>query len=69
MRPLVVVSDRLLYRVVDAGVIDGALVNGTALGVRGLASGVLKYAQSGLTQGYLVTMVVGTLLIVLWMLR
>jgi NADH-quinone oxidoreductase subunit L len=69
VRPLVFVSDKLLYRVVDAGVIDGAFVNGTALGVRGLAAGVLKYAQSGLTQGYLITMVVGTLLIVVWMLR
>ena len=35
----------------------------------GLAAGVLKYALSGLTQGYLITMVVGTLLIVVWMLR
>jgi NADH-quinone oxidoreductase subunit L len=69
VRPLVFVSDKLLYRVVDAGVIDGAFVNGTALGVRGLASGVLKYAQSGFSQGYLLTMVVGTLLIVAWMLR
>jgi hypothetical protein len=54
---------------VDAGLIDGVAVNGTALGVRGLAAYVLKHAQSGLAQGYLVTMLVGTLAIVLWMLR
>ncbi|RIL05813.1 MAG: NADH-quinone oxidoreductase subunit L [Proteobacteria bacterium] len=69
VRPLVAISDRVLFRVVDAGVIDGALVNGTALGVRAFAGNLLKYAQSGLTQGYLVTMVVGTLVIVAWMLR
>jgi NADH-quinone oxidoreductase subunit L len=69
VRPLVAISDVLLFRVVDAGMIDGVAVNGTAYTVRGLAAYVLKYAQSGLAQGYLVTMVVGALAIVLWMLR
>jgi NADH-quinone oxidoreductase subunit L len=69
VRPLVAISDRVLYRVVDAGVIDGIGANGTAQAVRGVAAYVLKYAHSGLSQGYLVTMVVGTLAIIVWMLR
>lgn len=69
VKPLVAISDRVLFRVVDAGVIDGVFANGSARTVRGLAAHVLKYGQSGLTQGYLITMVVGTLAIVLWMLR
>jgi NADH-quinone oxidoreductase subunit L len=69
VRPLVVVSDRLLFRVVDAGVIDGVGANGTARAVRGIAAYALKYAHSGLPQAYLVTMVLGTLAVVAWMLR
>jgi len=69
VHPLVAVSDKLLFRVIDAGLIDGLGANGTARSVRGLAAHVLKYGQSGLTQGYLITMVVGTLAIVVWMLR
>jgi NADH-quinone oxidoreductase subunit L len=69
VHPLVAVSDKLLFRVLDAGLIDGLGANGTARGVRGLAAYVFKYGHSGLTQGYLITMVVGTLAIVVWMLR
>ena len=69
VHPLVAVSDKLLFRVVDAGLIDGLGANGSARAVRGLAAHVFKYGQSGLTQGYLITMVVGTLAIVVWMLR
>jgi len=69
VRPLVFVSDRVLFRVIDAGIIDGIGANGSARAVRGLASHVLKYGQSGLTQGYLITMIVGALAIVVWMLR
>jgi NADH-quinone oxidoreductase subunit L len=69
VKPLVAISDRVLFRVVDAGIIDGVFANGTAQGVRDIASHVLKYSQSGLTQGYLITMVVGTPAIVAWMLR
>jgi NADH-quinone oxidoreductase subunit L len=69
VRPLVAISDRVLFRVVDAGIIDGLFANGSARTVRGIAAHVLKYGQSGLTQGYLITMVVGMLAIVIWMLR
>jgi len=53
VRPLVWISDRVLYRFFDAGVIDGAIVNGSAATVRGVTSHVLKYAQSGFAQSYL----------------
>jgi len=69
VRPLVAISDRLLFRGVDAALIDGVAVNGSARAVQGLAAHGLKYLHSGLTQGYLVTMVAGALAIVAWLLR
>ncbi|MHC4862004.1 MAG: proton-conducting transporter membrane subunit, partial [Planctomycetota bacterium] len=69
VKPLVKVSDRVLYRAVDAGVIDGIGVNGTARAVRALAADALKYAQSGLVQSYLFLMVVGAVAIVGYLLR
>ncbi len=63
VRPLVFVSDRVLYRQVDAGLIDGLGVNGTARAVRLAAAHVLRHAHSGLAQGYLFFLVVGTLVI------
>ena len=59
VRPLVKLSDAVLFRVVDAGLIDGVVVNGTARGVRAVASNGLKYAQSGLAQGYVFFMILG----------
>jgi NADH-quinone oxidoreductase subunit L len=69
VRPLVRISDRLLFRGVDAGLIDGVAVNGSAQLVRGLAGGVLKYAQSGLTQGYIFFMIAGAVAVVAYLLR
>ena len=63
VRPLVVISDRVLFRGIDATVIDDIGANGSARAVRSLASGAFKYLQSGLAQGYLFLMVVGTLAI------
>jgi NADH-quinone oxidoreductase subunit L len=60
VRPLVGLSERVLYRFVDAGLIDGVLVNGSAATLRGLTNGVLKYAQSGFAQSYLGWMALGT---------
>ena len=37
--------------------------------MRAFASDVLKYAHAGLAQGYLITMVVGTLAVLAWLLR
>jgi NADH:ubiquinone oxidoreductase subunit 5 (subunit L)/multisubunit Na+/H+ antiporter MnhA subunit len=57
----------VLYRVVDATAIDAYAVNGTAGLVRSLAADSLKYLQSGLAQGYLVVMLIGTAAIVGWL--
>ena len=69
VRPLVRVSERVLYRGVDAGLIDGVAVNGSARVVQGLAANGLKYAHSGLTQGYIFFMIVGAVAIVAFLLR
>ncbi len=62
VRPLVALSENVLYRGIDAGLIDGA-ADGSARFVRGFASLVLRRFQSGLAQGYLFLMLLGTLLI------
>ena len=67
VRPLVALSDRVLFQLIDAGLIDGAGVNGAAGAVRGVAGGVLKRLQSGLAQAYLFLMIVGTLAVVGWL--
>jgi NADH-quinone oxidoreductase subunit L len=69
VRPLVAVSDRVLYRIIDARLIDGIGVNGTAHGIRAIAANGLKYAHSGLTQSYVFFMIVGAMAIVGYLLR
>jgi NADH-quinone oxidoreductase subunit L len=69
VRPLVAVSDRVLFRIVDARLIDGIGVNGTARGIRAVAANGLKYAQSGLTQSYIFFMIVGAVAVVGYLLR
>ena len=69
VRPTVWVADRVLFRSIDAGLIDGVAVNGTARAVQGLAARGFKYAHSGLTQSYLFLMILGTVAIVGWLLR
>jgi NADH-quinone oxidoreductase subunit L len=67
VRPLVRLSDKILYRGVDAEAIDGWAVNGPARAVRALAADSLKYVQSGLAQGYLIVMLVGSAAVVGWL--
>jgi NADH:ubiquinone oxidoreductase subunit 5 (subunit L)/multisubunit Na+/H+ antiporter MnhA subunit len=67
VRPLVFVSDRVLFRFVDTRVIDGAALMGSARMLRALADGFLKYGQSGLTQAYFFVMVLGGLAVVAWL--
>jgi NADH:ubiquinone oxidoreductase subunit 5 (subunit L)/multisubunit Na+/H+ antiporter MnhA subunit len=67
VRPLVWLSDRVFYRTMDAGFVDGVMVNGSAKAVQSIASRGLKHVQSGLTQSYLFLMVAGTLAIVGWL--
>jgi len=69
VRPLVAFSDRFLYRTIDAGVIDGAAVNGLAESVRSLAANRLKYVQSGFAQSYLVWMVAGAVVMVAYLMQ
>jgi NADH-quinone oxidoreductase subunit L len=69
VRPTVALSDRVLFRIVDAGLIDGAAVNGSARGVRALADGALKYVQTGFTQSYVFLMIVGAVAIVGYLVR
>jgi NADH-quinone oxidoreductase subunit L len=68
VRPLVALSDRILFRGVDAGLIDGIAVDGSARTVRAVAAHGLKYLQSGLAQGYLFLMIVGTVAIMAYLL-
>ena len=69
VRPTVAISDRVLFRVVDAGVIDGLGVNGLARTVRAVADGALKHLQTGLTQSYVFLMILGTAVIVGYLVR
>jgi NADH-quinone oxidoreductase subunit L len=69
VRPLVALSDRVLFRIVDSGIVDGALVNGTARGVRAFAAHGLKYAQSGFAQGYVFFMIAGAAALVGYLVR
>ncbi|MGH0029601.1 MAG: NADH-quinone oxidoreductase subunit L [Myxococcota bacterium] len=69
VNPLVKLSDRVLYRTIDAGAIDGVAVNGTARGIRALAAHGLKYAQSGLAQSYVFFMLIGAVAILGYLLR
>ncbi|MBW2417532.1 MAG: NADH-quinone oxidoreductase subunit L [Deltaproteobacteria bacterium] len=68
-RPLLGFSKRVLAEGVERRLIDGVLVTGTALGVRGLADGVLRHLQNGLTQTYLFFVLVGTLVVLASLLR
>jgi len=64
VRPLVVISERFLYRGIDRRVIDEFTVNGTARTVRAAASRVFKFAQTGLTQSYVFIMITGAVAVV-----
>ncbi len=69
VRPFIWFSDHVLFRLVDADLIDRIGVNGTARAIRGMAERALKFLQTGLTQSYLVVMLVGTLGLVAYVMR
>ncbi len=69
VRPMVQVSDKLLFRTIDAQLIDGLGVNGTGRLVRGFAANGLKYLQTGFTQSYVILMLIGTVAIIGYLLR
>jgi NADH-quinone oxidoreductase subunit L len=68
VRPLVALSERVLFRGIDAGLIDGLAVMGTARAVRSFANRGLRYAQSGLTQTYFAFMIAGAAAVVVYLL-
>lgn len=61
VNPLVRLSDRVLARIVDNGIIDG-IVNATA-GITGIFSAALRYAQTGIVQSYATMVVLGILVV------
>jgi NADH-quinone oxidoreductase subunit L len=71
IRPFTLLS-KGLYKIVDAGLIDGAAVGGTALVLRRLG-GWLRYTQTGNAQNYATVMAVGLLIsigvVLTWVLR
>ena len=69
VRPLVAISDRVLYRFIDVRLIDGVAVNGVARAVRHAASHGLKYAQSGFTQNYLLWVSLGAAALLFFLMR
>ena len=69
VRPTVRLSDRVLYRLVDAGLIDSVIVDGSARTVWAVADNVLKRVQTGFAQSYLFLMIVGAVAIVGYLLR
>jgi NADH-quinone oxidoreductase subunit L len=67
VRPLVLFSDRVLYRGIDVLLIDRQLVEGTANAVRMLAANGLKHVHSGLAQAYLFMVVAGTVAVLAYL--
>ncbi len=65
VRPLHALSDTLLYRVVDVGIIDG-LVNGVAAFVEGTGRNVIRRLQTGVVQTYALAMTAGMVAVILY---
>ena len=66
VEPTVQTSERFLWRLLDVRLIDGA-VNGVAAGVRWVAER-LRRMQTGIAQTYALTMLVGIVLLLSWLL-
>jgi NADH-quinone oxidoreductase subunit L len=60
VRPLCVISDKFLWRIVDAGAIDNVMVNGTAESTAGIGD-VLRRIQSGNIPSYATWVLLGAL--------
>jgi NADH-quinone oxidoreductase subunit L len=67
VRPLMWFSDHVLYRIIDARLIDGLGVNGTARAVYDSADRGLKLVQNGMTQSYVLVMVVGGICVIVYL--
>ena len=66
VQPVRILSEQGLWRVLDVGVIDGA-VNGVAVTIGG-ASGALRLLQTGSIRAYAASLMLGALLILGYML-
>lgn len=69
VRPLVALSDRVLYRRVEVKWIGGFATEGTGRAVRACVARGLKYSQSGSSQSALVLVVLGALAVVGFLVR
>jgi NADH-quinone oxidoreductase subunit L len=69
VRPLIWLSDSFLYRLIDAKLIDGFGVNGTARAVVGVADKGLKFLQNGFLQSYLTVMLIATIGLLAYLMR
>ncbi len=67
VRPLVRISDAFLYRTIDVRIIDRLGVDGTAGFVRGVADRGLKLVQTGLMQSYVFVMLLGSVLLIAYL--
>jgi NADH-quinone oxidoreductase subunit L len=67
VQPLLWLSDRLLSRGIDAGLIDGIALDGSARSIRALANDALKWPHSGLVPGYLIVTLLGTVGVLLYL--
>jgi len=65
VRPVHALSDTLLYRVVDVGIIDG-LVNGVAAFVEGTGRNVIRRLQTGVVQTYALAMTAGMVAVIFY---
>ena len=65
IRPLVLISTYILWKVMDSGVIDG-IVNGTASAARGAGAGA-RQLQSGNTRAYAAWLLAGALFLIAFM--
>ena len=63
VQPTLRVADRVLFRSIDARLIDEVAVNGVGRVVRAVADRGLKYAQSGFTQAYVFVMLIGSVVL------
>jgi len=61
VRPLLWLSSNVLWKVVDAGAIDGT-VNGVAHGAEAVGD-TLRHTQSGNTRSYAVWVIVGAIVV------
>jgi NADH-quinone oxidoreductase subunit L len=66
VQPVRIVSEQVLWKGVDVGIIDGA-VNGAGVTVRG-ASGLLRRLQTGSIRAYAASLMIGAILVLGYML-